>query len=321
MTNIKISLAPLQGFTDYKFRNVYNKYFADIDKFYSPYIRLTNDKKIKKSQIKDILPENNKGINLIPQILVNNTTDFTYLANYLFDLGYDEINWNLGCPYPMVTKRKLGAGLLEYPKMINEILESVIYKIPNKLSIKMRLGNKNINEIDKIIPVLDKFNLSELIIHPRIATQLYKGSVDLNKFTNILDLSSDKITYNGDIKNVDGFVKLNNKYKNINNWMIGRGIIANPFLVSQIKNNDNLSSEEKREKFYNFHDSLFEEIENSLSGSSHILTKMRSYWEYFSLSFTNSHKVFKRIKKAKTIERYKDAVIENFNLESLLFKE
>jgi len=316
MTNIpttNISLAPLQGFTDYKFRNSYSKYFNDIDKFYSPYIRLTNDKKIKKSQIKDILPENNKGINLIPQILVNNTTDFIYLANYLFDFGYDEINWNLGCPYPMVTKRILGAGLLEYPEKINKILEDVINKIPNKLSIKMRLGNKNINEIYKIIPVLNKFDLAELIIHPRIGTQLYKGNIDLNKFTETLNLSSNKITYNGDIKDITTFQEFNNKYKNISNLMIGRGIIANPFLASQIKNTDNLSENEKKEKFYNFHNSLFYEIENSFFGSSHILTKMKSYWEYFSLSFTNNHKVFKRIKKAKTIEKYIEAVAQNFN--------
>ncbi|MBN1253541.1 MAG: tRNA-dihydrouridine synthase family protein [Bacteroidales bacterium] len=312
-----ISLAPLQGFTDYIFRKVYNNYFTDIDKFYSPYIRLSNDKTIKKSQIRDILPENNKNINLIPQILVNNSTDFIFLSNYLFDFGYKEINWNLGCPYPMVAKRNLGAGLLEYPEKINEILETIINKIPNKLSIKMRLGNKNIDDIDKIISDLNNYNLSDLIIHPRIATQLYKGNPDLNKFAEVLNTSSNKITYNGDIKDISTFNKLENEYQNINNWMIGRGILANPFLASQIKKTDNLSADLKKEQFYNFHDSLFNEIENSLSGSSHILTKMTNYWEYFSLSFTNSHKVFKRIKKTSTIEKYKSAVNHNFSEENL----
>ncbi len=316
--NYIISLAPLQGFTDYKFRNVYNEYFGGIDKFYSPYIRLTNDKKIKNRQVKDILPENNKNINLIPQILTNNTVDFIYLANYLYDLGYFEINWNLGCPVPMVTKRKLGAGLLEYAELINEILEKVISKIPNKLSIKMRLGNNNINDIDKIIPVLNNFNLSELIVHPRVATQLYKGNVELGKFDEVLKLSNKKITYNGDIKTVANYTEIKGRYKNISSLMIGRGIIANPFLVSQINNTDNLSESEKNKKFYNFHDALYFEIESSLSGSSHILTKMKSYWEYFALSFNNSNKVFKRIKKAKTIVKFKDAVAINFNEETLI---
>ena len=307
-----IYFSPLQGITDYKFRNTYIKYFSEIDKFFSPYIRLSNKKEIKKSKLRDILPENNRRIPLVPQIMVNNSEDFIYLANMLSDYGYDEINWNLGCPFPMVTNRKLGAGLLEFPEKIESILTKSLKNISTKVSVKIRLGLSQIDEIDEIIPILNNHDLSEIIIHPRTGKQLYKGEIYLDKFKEIAQQIFHKVIYNGDITDLDYYNKRIEPISETNDIMIGRGLISNPFLACEIKNSKTFTIEEKKQIFREFHNSLFLEVENSLSGDSHVLAKMTNYWKYFSLFFENSRKVFKQIKKAKSVRKYDVAIHEIF---------
>ena len=311
----KILFAPIQGVTDYHFRNTFNRFFDGVDYMFSPYLRVDKDMLLKKSKIKDVKSENNRNLNLIPQIMTNKPDEFIYLSKFLSDEGYEHINWNLGCPFAMVTNRELGSGLLPNPNKIEDILEKVLPTISGKVSIKMRLGLENEEDIFKILPILDKFPLSEIIIHPRTGVQMYKGNVNTDIFEKCLNLSKHKICYNGDINTLDDYLKLSDRFKTVNSWMLGRGLIINPFLAMHIKQADESFSENKMEKFKAFHDALAEEYINSLSGPSHILSRMRVFWEYFSLSFSNTHKVYKRIKKATSIQKYNIAVEQNCNEE------
>lgn len=311
---VEISLAPLQGISDYYFRNAFNIYFGGMDKAFTPFIRL-NGGKIKASQVKDVLPENNENIKLVPQILTNSVDEFVFLANNLAGLGYPEINWNLGCPFPMVAKRQMGSGLLPYPEKIEQLLEKVMHAISVKLSIKMRLGYENENEINKILPFLDKFPLSEIIIHARTAKQMYKGEAKPLAFEKCMKLSKHVLSYNGDINSFAKFNELNALFKTINSWMIGRPAISNPFLFEEIKTGKILSADKKLERFSGFHAYLYEQYSNSLSGPGHVLNKMLHFWEYFSQSFTNSRKVYKRIKKANSIGRFEESTHFIFNNE------
>ncbi|ALO15690.1 putative tRNA-dihydrouridine synthase [Salinivirga cyanobacteriivorans] len=137
-----IHAAPLQGLTDYKFRNVFAQLFSGVDYFYAPYIRLSSKKEIKKANLRDINPKHNVGYTLIPQVLTNNSDDFLKVAKYIEETGYKELNWNLGCPYPMVTKKGMGAGMLNNPDAIVNLLERVCSTTNVQLSVKMRLGNE-----------------------------------------------------------------------------------------------------------------------------------------------------------------------------------
>lgn len=314
MNDLLIS-SPLQGFTDFRFRNTFNKYFGGIDVFYAPYIRLDKKNEIKTSIQRDLYPENNTSLNLKPQIMTNNADEFLFVADYVKNLGYDELNWNLGCPYPMVTKRGLGSGLLKYPERIHGILKEVCLKAPVSISIKMRLGNESNQEILSLLPFLEEFPLKFIAIHPRIGKQLYKGKTDMETFNACIEKTSHTIYYNGEIRSVENFRELKNKYPGIKHWMIGRGIIANPFLAYMIKNDTIDYPEDWTETFGEFHDSLFEQYAKALSGGSHILAKMLSYWEYFSQSFSDPHKALKKIKKAKTIGSYEAAVSEILSAE------
>jgi len=306
-----ISLAPIQGITDYIFRNTFQTHFGGVDTFYSPFLRLDKDMHLKKSKIKDVIPENNSNINLVPQILTNNADEFIYLSKYLFDLGYKNLNWNLGCPFAMVINRDLGSGILPHFDKINDLLEKIIPIIPTKLSVKMRIGLENEDDIFKILPILDNYPISEIIIHPRTGKQMYKGEVNLDIFEKCLTLTKHKIAYNGDINTLEDFQNLKKRFGNIDSWMIGRGLVANPFLVEQIKQIDKVAQENKMLTFKEFHDALAQEYLDRLEGSSHFLNKMRVFWEYFAVSFSNSHKVYKRIKKATSIEKYYIAVEQN----------
>lgn len=304
----KILLAPIQGITDYQFRNTLNKFFEGVDSMYSPYLRVDKDMKLKNSKVKDVLPEYNKTINLVPQIMTNKPEEFIYMSKFLFDKGYGHINWNLGCPFAMVTNCELGAGLLPHHNKIEDILEKVFPVIPVKLSIKMRIGLENEKDIFNILPILDKFPILEIIIHPRTGKQMYKGQVNTDIFEKCLDITKHNICYNGDINTLEDYSNLSCRYKTVNSWMLGRGLVANPFLAMQINQNDKKFPENKMDIFKNFHDELCEQYLSNLSGPSHLLNKMRIFWEYFSLSFSNSHKVYKRVKKATSISKYRTAV-------------
>ena len=307
--------SPLQGFTDFRFRNAQNKLFGGIDTFYSPYIRLNGKMVIKPSYERDLLPENNLDLEVIPQVITNDADEFLFVAKYVRELGYKELNWNLGCPYPMVTKSGMGSGLISKPEKINHVLERAHAESDIIVSMKMRLGYENSEEILDVLPILDTYPIKNIAIHARIGKQLYKGGVHLDAFQQCVDNTKHKLYYNGDITSVAKFQEMQQRFPTIDHWMIGRGLISDPFLPSMIKNNTVEYPENKIELFNAFHDTLYAIYSESLSGSTHILLKMYHLWEYFSATFSNPHKVLKKIKKAQSIRNYEAAVAEIFRNE------
>jgi tRNA-dihydrouridine synthase B len=305
---LTIHSSPLQGFTDFRFRNVFQRFFGGINKYIAPYIRLNGNLEIKPASERDILPANNSSLNLIPQIITKDANEFIFVAKYVQKLGYTELNWNLGCPYPMIAKRGMGSGLLSMPETIDEILTRVCAETDIQLSVKMRLGYESPQEIFHVLPVLEKYRLTNITIHPRIGKQLYRGEVDLKTFEECLGQSSHEIFYNGDITSVQSFREMKERFPAINNWMIGRGLIADPFLPAMIKDDNPVYPENRYEVFNSFHDSLFSSWEEALSGQKHLLMKMYTFWEYFIQSFPNSPKGLKKIKKAQSISKYREEV-------------
>ncbi|MFM2368947.1 MAG: hypothetical protein RL619_1247 [Bacteroidota bacterium] len=309
--------SPLQGFTDFRFRNAQNKLFGGIDTYYSPYIRLNGKLVIKPSYERDLLPENNIGLEVIPQVITNDADEFLFVAKYVRELGYNELNWNLGCPYPMVTKSGMGSGLISNPEKINNILHRAHSESDIIVSMKMRLGYENSEEILDVLPILDKYPIKNIAIHARIGKQLYKGGVHLDAFQQCIDNTIHKLYYNGDITSVAKFHEMQQRFPSIDHWMIGRGLISDPFLPSMIKNNTMEYPVNKMELFSAFHDTLYAIYSESLSGSAHILLKMYHLWEYFSTTFSNPHKVLKQIKKAQSIRNYEAAVAAIFKNEKI----
>lgn len=302
--------SPLQGFTDFKFRNAFNHFFGGIDTFYAPYIRLNGKMVIKNSYQRDLLPENNNTLEVIPQIITNDVDEFLFVSKYVQDLGYKELNWNLGCPYPMVTKRGMGSGLISNAEKIDAILKKVHSESDILVSMKMRMGYENASEILDTLPVLDNYPLKNIAIHARIGKQLYKGGTDLEAFQKCIDNTKHHLYYNGDITSVASFKKLQERFPTINHWMIGRGLIADPFLPSMIKKDTLEYPKNRFDVFNEFHEQIFTAYDAALSGPTPIKMKMLGFWEYFSKSFENPQKTYKKIKKAKDVKAYTIAVRE-----------
>ena len=302
--------SPLQGFTDFRFRNAFHHFFGGIDTFYAPYIRMNGKIVIKSSYKRDLQLENNDTLEVIPQIMTNSADEFLHVVNYIQELGYKELNWNLGCPYPMVTKKGMGSGLICQPEKIDQILDRVHSETDITVSMKMRMGYENPEEILDVFPILDKYPLKNIAIHARIGRQLYKGGVDLDSFQKCIESTKHKLYYNGDITSVASFKKMQERFPSIDHWMIGRGLISDPFLPQMIKDNTTSYPKNSMEIFKEFHDTIFEQYDAFLSGPTPIRMKMLGFWEYFSNSFDNPQKVYKKIKKANNVSKYQAAVSE-----------
>ncbi|MDP2542907.1 dihydrouridine synthase [Tenacibaculum discolor] len=300
--------SPLQGFTDFRFRNAQQKYFGGIDTFYAPYIRLNGKFKIKSSYERDLLPENNTTLTVIPQVITNDAEEFLFVAKYVQSLGYKELNWNLGCPYPMVTKSGMGSGLICNPTRIDEILHRAHNETDILVSMKMRMGYENSEEILHTFPILDKYPLKNVAIHARIGKQLYKGDVDLDAFQKCIDVAKHQLYYNGDITTVAGFKAMKERFPSITHFMIGRGLIADPFLPQMIKDNTTEYPKDRWKIFGEFHDEIYQQYDAALSGPTPIKMKMLGFWEYFSQSFSDPRKTYKKIKKATNPKKYQAAV-------------
>jgi tRNA-dihydrouridine synthase B len=309
-----IYFAPLQESTDFVYRRAHANHFGGIDKYFSPYLVIQKDGGLKKSHVRDTSSENCAGYTLVPQIMAGNSVDFLFLANHLTSQGYGEINWNLGCPYPMVTGKGMGSGLLPQPAKIREILETVLPQLGCKLSVKLRSGLVSPEEIMQVIPVLNDFPLSEVIFHPRIAKQLYSGLPDWDLFAQVAGLLKSKMVYNGDLIAKDDLQSAQERFKSVDTWMIGRGMLMNPFLAAEIKGDQLPGKGEKIAKLERFHEEIFGSYAAMLSGQSHLIMRMTKFWEYFCFLFPNPHKSFKRVKKSVSLAKYEIAVTENFML-------
>ena len=300
----------MQGFTDFVYRKAYSEIFQGIDAYFIPYISEKNNQILKKYE-KEIHPENNPQIRVIPQVLAGSADEMLFLSKILEDKGYKEINLNLGCPYPMVTNREKGAGLLPHPDKVQKLLSSFFEKSNLRLSVKLRAGLQSANEIEQIIPVLNQFPLTEVIFHPRIAKQLYDGEILNSAFQFAQQNLKHKLVYNGSIVLVDDFTACRQKFPEIDNFMLGRGILMNPFLPAEIKNMD-ISSKEKPEKLKEFHQLVFKYYSECMDNEGNALNKMKQFWIYFSYNFNNQRKTFKAIKKASTMNRFKQEIHQIF---------
>lgn len=311
----ELVLAPIRGITDCHFRSIFHHYFPGFDSSLAPFINPQRHSSFQHRQLKDVLPENNRTLPVVPQLLNTNVEDFLFLASRLQELGYKEINWNLGCPAPMVTKKHRGSGLLPFPEQIISFLDRVVPRLPLALSIKTRLGYDDKNELPALLPRLDDYPLTEIIIHARLGSQLYKGTTDRESFGLCLKGSRHPIVYNGDITSVQNFKELQQEFPGIKKWMIGRGALANPFLAGEIKN---LTISDKRKKLLNFHDELYACYREILSGQSHLLGRMKQLWIYLSTFFPPEKKAWKNIKKCRTEEKYQQIVEDIFQSASFL---
>ena len=292
--------APLEGITGYIYRNTYEKHFGGINKYFSPFITTNQHFKMQKKEKRDVASENNQGLNLVPQILGNNAEQFVDMARKLQDMGYQEINFNLGCPSRTVVTKKKGSGFLADPDALNEFFDEVFHYVQDMdISIKTRIGMENPEEFERLLQIYNKYPFKELIIHPRLQTDYYKNHPNMEVFRNALEKSKAPVCYNGDLFTIEDIRKFQEIYPTVENIMLGRGILKTPTLLKELRG-------EQRDltKWHEFLSELCDKYQEEFSGDTNVLYKMKEHWYYLFQSLPDTEKAVKAMRKVKTLSDY-----------------
>ncbi|MBO4579145.1 MAG: tRNA-dihydrouridine synthase family protein [Clostridiales bacterium] len=305
---MKIYFAPMEGVTGYIFRNAYSGIYGHIDKFFAPFIAPSESSPITPRERKDITPENNKGINLVPQILTCRSDHFIDAAKELHSMGYREINFNLGCPSGTVCAKGKGAGFLPETSALQRFLDDICSYSESsgiKISVKTRLGYYDPEEFYDLIDIFNLFPISELIVHPRIRSDFYKGETRKEYYAYALEHSKIPLVYNGNIFTCEDYDELLITFGKLDTIMLGRGLISDPSLADKLKG---FGSETDLKKFRRLHDSLYKEYQKVMSPDINVLYKMRELWSYWQTLFDGKERDIKRLLKAKKYADYEEIV-------------
>lgn len=277
-------LAPMQGLTEVLFRRVYEECFpGTIALAVSPFLSLTHNIEsartgIQDTLLEDVLPENNvDSIPVIPQILGKEPGEFIALASKLYNLGYTEVNWNMGCPMRKVAAKHRGSGILPYPDEVRALLEAVIPNIKPRLSVKVRLGLKSPEEIFRLVPVLNEFPLASVTVHPRLGRQQYGGQPDLDTFGKLLPLLRHPVIYNGDILAASDAHRIRERFPQVADLMVGRGVLYRPTLPLDIADPQRDTSNDRR-LVTRFIGRLLDEILARVPTDGTRIRKTKEYW-------------------------------------------
>ena len=311
---MKIYLAPLEGITGWIYRSAVHECFGGFDKYFIPFIRPNQKGHFSAREKKDILPEHNKEMQAVPQILTNCSEDFLYTAEKLQEYGYEEINLNLGCPSKTVVTKGRGSGFLSDPDKLDRFLEEVFDRCPLKVSVKTRLGMEDAEEFHRLLAIYNRYPLEELIMHPRVQKDFYKNTPNLQVFGEALLKSRASVCYNEDITSLSDYCKLKDRFPDLECIMTGRGVLADPSLARQLRGGKGLDKEELRR----FHDIVYEGYCQEMSGDRTILYKMKELWFYLAGVFFDSKKYAKKMKKAERCMIYEQIIEELFEGTNLL---
>ena len=303
---MKYYFAPFEGISWYLYRNLAAKHFEAADAYVTPFIAPNQMRSIRESDKKDILPENNRNLHIIPQLIGNRADEMVDTANQIYEMGYQEINLNFGCPSGTVVAKNKGAGILRDLYFMEKFLYDVFEGLNDhmKISVKTRIGVTDADEWEDILQVFNRFPLSELIIHARVRKDFYKGKPDWDAFSYALKNSKNPVCYNGDLFSVADYEKLIQTFPKTQSVMLGRGMLANPALLEEIKGHGKLDKQRMR----TFHDEMLAMYREHLYGEITVLHKMKEIWRYWALVFDKGDAYFKKIGKSNSLMEYRAVV-------------
>lgn len=302
-----IRFSPLQGYTDAIYRQAHARFFGGVECYYSPFVRVEHGE-IRRKDVRDIEPENNEGFRLVPQLIAPDLEKAERVLELFVSRGYREADLNLGCPFPLLAKRHNGAGMLPYPEEVENLLTTLCQKFPQmRLSVKLRLGWEQADECLALLPLLNRLPLSDLILHPRLGKQQYKGEVDMEAFSAFYEGCEKPLFYNGDLLTVADISRVRERFPRLAGVVVGRGLLANPALGLEYARGSELSEAEKLERIRLMHSDVFCRYAELLQGGDRqLLMKMKSFWEY--LLPEGDRKARKAIHKTSRLDAYQAAV-------------
>ena len=305
--SLPIHFAPLQGYTDDTYRRLHHELMGGITTYYTPFLRMEAGG-VRSKDMRDIRPEFNEGVPVVPQIIAKSMKEFEYLLGIVEEKGYTRVDVNMGCPFPMQAKHGRGSGLLAHVDIVTEMAKTMAEKKHLQFSVKMRLGWEDKDEWRPVLEVLNDTPLTQIALHPRIGMQQYKGTVDLESFEAFQALCKHPLLYNGDLTTLEDIRRIEAKYPTLAGIMIGRGLLARPRLAKEYTEGKELSFDQRLPMLLEMHRKLMEHYEPIMNSEAQLHSKLKLFWEYMEAEV--GRKPYKKIMKAGNLKNYLASIRE-----------
>ena len=296
--------APMEGLTDSIYRRLHHKYFPGVDRYYMPFLSPTIHRTLTHKEDRELPMADSVGFAAVPQILTRVSEDFLWAARVCHNRGYDEVNLNVGCPSGTVVSKGKGSGMLRDAAALDLFLEEIFQDSPLPISVKTRLGLENPEEFPALLEVFNRYPIKELTIHPRVRKQFYDGSVHMDWFGYAVAHSKNPLCYNGDILSLADAEALQAGYPQIESIMIGRGLIADPGMLSGGTDVKALEG---------FMNELMAVYEVAFGGSRNAIFRLKENWGFLHSRFEGSDKLWKRLRKTTDADEFKAISAEIFH--------
>lgn len=299
---MNIYFAPMEGITAYPYRMTHMSLYGGVDRYFLPFVQAHQTLTLKNKEKKDLAPEHNPGGRSVPQLMSNKAPLALAYIRMIADMGYREINFNLGCPSGTVTAKKNGAGFLTDPDAMDAFFYQLfdglqeegflvdrgiaagdILRAENpekagfrteapqadglqperprkdeqqtenlhpekmtdptrpsvprhlRISVKTRIGMMSTDRIDDVVRVYGRYPFSEIIVHPRLGKDAYRGPVNMQAFDRFYEGLDCPVSYNGDIITASDAWEIIRRYPRLHAIMIGRGLLRDPALAEKIR--------------------------------------------------------------------------------------
>lgn len=307
-----LSLAPMEELTGYLFRTVHAECFGPLDRYYTPFLTPPPaGRPFFERYSKEVDPEVNRGLDVVPQLLTKNADDFVWAARQLAEMGYREINLNLGCPSRTVVAKGKGSGFLRDLQGLDAFLSDVCERSPVPVSVKTRLGVRSDDEYERLLELYCGHPLAELIVHPRVQADRYQGKPRWEPYGKTLERAPFPVAYNGDVFSPDDLEALVKTHPQTRHVMLGRGILANPALARMIRGGTAATADELR----HFHDRLYGETKAAVGDKA--AYRMKEWWSCARFAFADPDSVHKAVRTVRNAAEYEAAVERIFRAEQL----
>ena len=305
---LNIDFAPMEGVTGWLFRQAHRHWFSGVDRYFMPFLSPRQEHAFTRREASDFLPEHNRGLYAVPQLLTRSADDFLWAAGVLADLGYREVNLNLGCPSGTVVAKGKGSGLLGRREELERLLDGIYARAGIPVSIKTRLGLRDPEEFFPLLELFNRYPVCELIIHPRVQKDFYRGAARWEWFELALGASKNPLCYNGDLLTAADCRALESRAPGLEAAMLGRGLVASPDLIARQKGGPALDKESLR----TFHDQLYHGYCAAFGSERNAMLRMKEVWFYLIHRFRGGERHARQLRKAADPRVYEAQVASIF---------
>lgn len=300
MRALRVETAPLEGITTWLFRQTHCRMFGGADRYFTPFFSPAAEHILTAKELRDLSPEHNRGIPTVPQVMTKRAEDFLWAAEQARDLGFEEVNLNLGCPSGTVTAKGKGAGFLLRPDELDTFFDTVFARACLPVSVKTRIGYRDAEEFGRLLEIFNRYPIRELIVHPRLRGEFYKGPVHLDVFTAVLASSRAPVTYNGDLVTLEDLSAFSKRFPTVDTVMIGRGVIADPALLRKLRG----GAPAGREELQIYTRTLYQGYRTAYGYSGPAAQRMKQLWFYLIHLFDNGEKYAKKMRRVGNAAEY-----------------